>query len=244
MSIRRGWAASSRQAVGNLVRVKSFLLAAFALALSGLSSAQVAPPHLHYAPDRSYHLVRTVTTLDLDTDHQRASGSVSAEIFLLRDGVTSVHFDTSADQVSDVLCDGKPTKFTRLGGSLEVDLHASRRGDVHRLNFTIAGRFFRWTTPTAEEPTRIGFCAEGLPAQPVGWAPPNDLSSTEIQVTCSVSLGRSSATDRRFSDTRRSQATATRSCGVATSRMPDISTVSPPVHSMCFTTVGGANRLS
>src|ERR1035438_10272132 len=128
---------------------------------------------MHYAPDRTYHLMRTVTSLDVDADHQRASGSVVATISLLRDGVTSVHFDTAADQVSNVLIDGKPARFTHSGGGLEVDLSAGHRGNVHRLDFHIEGRFFRWTSPTAEEPARIGFCAEGLPAQPIGWAPPN-----------------------------------------------------------------------
>ena len=163
--------------------MKFFPVAALAIALSRPTLAQVAPPHLHYAPDRTYHLVRTVTALSVDADHHRASGSVVATIFMLRDGVSSVHFDTSADQVGDVRVDGKPAKFTRSGGGLEVDLSAGRRGDVHQLNFHIEGGFFRWTSPTAEEPTRIGFSAEGGAAQPIGWAPPNDLSSTEIQIT-------------------------------------------------------------
>lgn len=163
--------------------MKFFLVAALGIALSGLCLAQSAPPHLHFAPDRTYHLVRTVTTLDVDADHKRANGSVVATIFLLRDGVTAVHFDTSADKVGSVQVDGKPAKFIRSGGGLEVTIPASRRGNVHRLNFQIEGRLFRWTSPTSEEPTRIGFCAEGLPAQPVSWAPPNDLSSTEVQIT-------------------------------------------------------------
>ena len=180
----RGFRGPPRElTVGNLSSVKFFPVAALAIALSSLSSAQNAPPHLHYAPDRTYHLVRTVTTLDTDVEHQRASGSVVATIFMLRDGVTTVHFDTSADQVGDVRVDGKAARFTRAGGSLEVDVPAGKRGDVHKLNFHIEGRFFRWTTPTAEEPGRIGFAAEGLPAQPIGWAAPNDLSSTEIQIT-------------------------------------------------------------
>ena len=163
--------------------MKSISVAAIAIALPKLASAQIAPPHLHYAPDRTYHLVRTVTTLDIDTDHQRATGSVAATIFMLRDGVTTAHFDTSADQVSDVQLDGKTAHFTRSGPNLEVDLPAGRRGDTHQLNFSIEGKFFRWSTPTAEEPARIGFCAEGLAAQPVGWSPPNDLSSTEMRIT-------------------------------------------------------------
>lgn len=168
---------------GILVRVRFFPVAAFTLALSTSSPAQIAPPHVHYAPDRTYHLVHTLTSLDCDTEHQRATGSVAATIFMLRDGVTTVHFDTAADKVDDVQVDGKAAHFTRSGGSVEVDLAGGKRGDSHRLNFHIEGRFFRWTAPTAEEPTRIGFCAEGLPAQPVSWAPPNDLSSTEVQIT-------------------------------------------------------------
>ncbi|HWD40108.1 MAG TPA: M1 family aminopeptidase [Fimbriimonas sp.] len=167
--------------------MKLFSVAALAIALSSLASAQVAPPHLHYAPDRAYHLVRTVTKLDVDAEHQKASGSVVATISMLRDGVTSVHFDTSADQVSGVQVDGKTARFTRNGGGLEIDLPSGRRGDVHRLDFRIEGRFFRWTNPTAEEPERVGFCAEGQGAQPVGWAPPNDLSSTEMQITVPAS---------------------------------------------------------
>ncbi|AIE86588.1 M1 family aminopeptidase [Fimbriimonas ginsengisoli] len=163
--------------------MRFFPVAGLAIVLSSLAPAQVAPRRLHFAPDRTYDLIKTVTTLDVDADRQRASGSVVATISMLRDGVTSVHFDTSADQVSGVLVDGKPARFTRSGGSLEIDVPPSKRGQVHRLNFRIEGRFFRWTNPTAEEPNRIGFCAEGLAAQPVGWAPPNDLSSTEISLT-------------------------------------------------------------
>ena len=162
--------------------MKSFLVAALAVVLSSQVPAQ-SPPHLHYAPDRTYHLVKTVTTLDVDADHQTAKGDVVATIFMLRDGVTTVHFDTNADKVSDVQLDGKPTKFTHKGGGIEVDLPAGKRGDTHKVDVQIEGRFFRWTNPTAEEPNRVGFAAEGLPAQPVGWAPPNDLSATEIRLT-------------------------------------------------------------
>ncbi len=169
--------------VGNLVPVKFSLIVALGIALSNLAFAQSAPPRLHYAPDRTYDLVRTVTSLDVDPSHQRASGSVLATISMLRDGVTSVHFDTSADQVSNIQVDGKQAKFTRAGGSLEVNIPISRRDLVFKVSFHIEGRFFRWTSPTAEEPTRIGFCAEGLAAQPVGWAAPNDLSTTEMQIT-------------------------------------------------------------
>ena len=168
---------------GNLADVKSLPVVALAILFSSTSWAQTAPPRLHYAPDRTYHLVRTVTVLDIDSEHQRASGSIVATISMLRDGVKSVHFDTNADKVEDIRLDGKPAKFTRAGGGLEVDLTAGHRGDVHKLVFQIEGRFFRWTNPTAEEPNRVGFCAEGLPAQPVGWAAPNDFSSTEIQLT-------------------------------------------------------------
>lgn len=156
---------------------------ALAIALSRLASAQVAPPHLHYAPDRTYHLVRTITKLVVDAPHQRASGAVEATISMLRDGTASVHFDTAADKASDIQVDGKAAHFTQSGGSLEVDVPPGRRGDVHRVHVLIEGRFFRWTSPTEEEPDRIGFCAEGLPAQPVGWAPPNDLSATEMRIT-------------------------------------------------------------
>ena len=169
--------------VGNLAFVKFFPVAGLATALATTSWAQVAPPRLHYAPDRMYHLVRTVTALSVDAEHQKASGSVVATISMLRDGVKSVHFDTSADKVESVQLDGKQAKFTRSGGSLEIDVPAGKRNDVHRLTFQIEGRLFRWTNPTAEEPNRVGFCAEGQPAQPVGWAPPNDFSSTEIQMT-------------------------------------------------------------
>lgn len=166
--------------MGNLPGVKFAAFAVITISVLRLASAQPAPPRLHYAPDRAYHLVRTVTVLDVDADHQRASGSVVATIFILRDGVSSVHFDSAADKVSDVLIDGKKARFT---GNLDVEIPRSRRGDVHRLSAHIEGGFFRWTSPTAEEPTRVGLTAEGLPAQPIGWAPPNDLSSTEIQLT-------------------------------------------------------------
>ena len=169
--------------MGNIANVKFFPVAAFGIAFSSLTWAQVAPPHLHYAPDRTYHLIRTVTALTLDTDHQRASGSVVATFSLLRDGVKTVHFDAAAEKVSDVQIDGKTAHFTRSGGSLEIDVPASKRGDLHKLTVNIEGRFFNWTSPTAEEPNRVGLSAEGLPAQPVSWAASNDLSATEIQIT-------------------------------------------------------------
>jgi aminopeptidase N len=191
--------------VGNLSDVKLPLVATLAIAFSNLALGQ-APPSLHYAPDRTYHLERTVTKLDADASKRRASGSVEATISMLRDGVSSVHFDTSADKVTEIRLDGKATKFTQKLGSLEVDIPAGHRGDVHRLTFQIEGSFFRWTSPTAEEPTRVGFCAEGLAAQPVGWAPPNDLSSTEIQITVPSDWGvvsnGSLISDQRTSDNR------------------------------------------
>lgn len=162
--------------------MKLYLIGSLTAASITASHAQVAPPHMHYAPDRTYHLVRTVTTLNIDEAHQRATGAVVATVYILRDGVNAIHFDTNADKVSGVQLDGKPAHFTHAGG-VEVTIGGSHRGDVHRVSFHIEGRFFRWTSPTAEEPNRVGFTAEGLAAQPVGWAPPNDLSATEMQVT-------------------------------------------------------------
>jgi aminopeptidase N len=158
-------------------------LTAICAALAALSAAQPAPPHLHYAPDRTYHLVHTDTTFDIDADHQRAKGSVVDTFTMLRDGITTVHFDTAAEKVADVRIDGHAATFTRNGGGLEVTIPTSHTGETHKLSAQIEGGFFRWSKPTKEEPARIGFCAEGLPAQPVGWAPPNDFSSTEIRLT-------------------------------------------------------------
>jgi aminopeptidase N len=174
---------SEAKAMGNLRGVKRFSVAATAVAFSALSSAQVAPPHPHYAPDRTYHLVRTVTRLDVDAEHQRARGSVVATISMLRDGVSTVHFDTSAEKVTNVRVDGKAAKFARNGNGLEIEMVGGRRNSVHRLDFDLEGRLFRWTSPTEEEPNRVGFCAEGMGAQPIGWAAPNDLSATEIEIT-------------------------------------------------------------
>jgi aminopeptidase N len=162
--------------------VKLASVAALAIAFSNLALGQT-PARLHYAPDRTYHLEKTVTKLDVDVSGRRASGSVEATISMLRNGVTAAHFDTSADKVSEVRLDGNTAKFARTGGGLDVDIPPGHRGDVHRLTFQIEGSFFRWTSPTAEEPNRVGFCAEGVAAQPVGWAPPNDLSATEIEIT-------------------------------------------------------------
>lgn len=166
--------------MGNLPGVMRFSVAAIAAALSALSSAQVAPPRPHYAPDRTYHLIRTVTKLDVDAERQRASGSVRATISMLRDGIAAVHFDTSADKVTNVRVDGRAAKFARNGDGLEIEIVGGRRNSVHRLDFDLEGRLFRWTSPTEEEPNRVGFCAEGMAAQPIGWAAPNDLSATEI----------------------------------------------------------------
>ncbi len=169
--------------MGNLRGVKRFSAAAAALACSALLPAQIAPPHPHYAPDRTYHLVRTVTKLDVDAEHQRASGSVVATILMLRGGVATVHFDTSAEKVTDIRVDGKAAKFARNGNGLEIEIAGGNRDRVHRLDFDLEGRLFRWTSPTEEEPNRIGFCAEGMGAQPIGWSAPNDLSATEMEIT-------------------------------------------------------------
>lgn len=166
--------------------MKPLSVAALAIGFTGLASAQ-APPRLHYAPDRTYDLVRTVTALDLDVDHQRATGSVVATIAMLQSGIAKVHFDTSADKVTSVEVNGKPAHFTHANGGIEVDIPGSKRNDVYKLTFAIEGRFFRWTNPTSEEPNRIGLTAEGMAAQPVGWAPPNDLCATELQVTAPAS---------------------------------------------------------
>lgn len=163
--------------------MQRFSVAAIAIAFSSTSSAQTAPPRLHFAPDRTYHLVRTITKLDVDAEHQRAKGSVTATIAMLRDDIGTVHFDTSAEKVTNIRVDGKVAKFVRNGNGLEIDLKGGRRNTVHRLDFDLEGRLFRWTSPTEEEPNRIGFCAEGMGAQPIGWSAPNDLSSTEIQIT-------------------------------------------------------------
>lgn len=150
--------------------------------LPGMAVGQAAP-RVHYAPDRTYDLIRTVTSLHIQAKRQRATGDVVATFAMLRDGITRVHFDTTAERVRDVRIDGKPAKFTHSGGSLDVDVPKGRRGEIHRLSVRIEGSFFRWTQPTAEEPNRVGFCAEGMGAQPVGWSAPNDLASTEVRIT-------------------------------------------------------------
>lgn len=163
--------------------MKRFSAAATAVAFSTLSPAQIAPPRPHYAPDRTYHLVKTVTKLDVDAERQRARGSVVATISMLRDGISAVHFDTSAEKVTNIRVDGRAAKFTRTGNGLEIEIAGGRRNSVHRLDFELEGRLFRWTSPTEEEPNRIGFCAEGMAAQPIGWSAPNDLSATEVELT-------------------------------------------------------------
>lgn len=173
--------------MGNLRGVKRFSVAAAALAFAASSPAQIAPPHPHYAPDRTYHLVRTVTRLNVDAERQRASGSVTATISMLRDGIATVHFDTSAERVTNIRVDGRAAKSSRNGGGLEIELAGGKRDSVHRLDFELEGRLFRWTSPTEEEPNRIGFCTEGMGAQPIGWAAPNDLSATETEITVPAS---------------------------------------------------------
>ncbi len=137
---------------------------------------------LHYAPDRTYHLIHTNAAFDIDEKHEHATAEVIDTFSMLRDGVSTVHFDVDADRVWDVRIDGKPAHFVRTGG-IEVDVPTSRTGDRHTLDVKCEGRFFNWYRPTSEEPGKLGFWAEGMAATPVGWAAPNDFETSEIHIT-------------------------------------------------------------
>ncbi len=147
-----------------------------------LAMGQAAPPTLHFAPDRTYHMIHVETFYDIDDVHQRATADVIDTFSMLRDGTTQVDFDTTAEKVTSVEIDGNPAPFTHAG-SIHIQIPPSPAGTVHKLKTHIEGTFFHWFKPNKEEPEKIGFYTEGLSASPVAWSYPNDFSTTELHIT-------------------------------------------------------------
>lgn len=148
--------------------------------VSGSGYAQIAPPTKHFAPDRDYHMIRAVTSYDIDETHQRASATVTLTFSMLRQGISNVRFDTSAEKVLSIEVDGKPINGTNLG---QVPIVGGPTGTVHTLKTKSEGTFFHWFKPSKDEPERSGFYTEGLSGSPVGWAYPNDRYATELHMT-------------------------------------------------------------
>jgi aminopeptidase N len=148
--------------------------------VSGSGYAQIAPPTKHFAPDRDYHMIRAVTSYDIDETHQRASATVTLTFSMLRQGISNVRFDTSAEKVLSIEVDGKPINGANLG---QVPIVGGPTGTVHTLKTKIEGTFFHWFKPSKDEPERSGFYTEGLSGSPVGWAYPNDRYATELHMT-------------------------------------------------------------
>jgi aminopeptidase N len=151
------------------------------LFLAGSAVAQ-APKTLHFAPDRSFHLINVTTYFDIDAKNKRASASVVDRISMLRDGVREIRFDTSADAVESVELDGRPVNFSVAGG-IHISIPPSRAGETHTVRSHVSGKFFHWFSPTKDEPEMSGFYTEGLSAAPVAWAAQNDFSTTELHIT-------------------------------------------------------------
>jgi len=145
---------------------------------------QIAPPTVHYAPDRWCHVLRAVTYYDIDDKRQRASASVTVTFSMLRAGITTATFDTSAEKVLSIEVDGKPVKVS--GGGIHAAIAGGPAETIHTLKARIEGKFFHWFTPSKDEPERSGFYTEGLSASPVGWSAPNDRYATELHITLPV----------------------------------------------------------
>jgi aminopeptidase N len=151
--------------------------------ITALACAQPAPPHMHYAPDRTYHLVHASATIDVQEERQRATATVVDTISMLRDGALIAHFDVNADKIGTVELDGKPAHYTSSAGSVDVQIPEGLAGAVHKVRVDVEGSFFHWYKPNPAEPQKIGFWGEGMAAIPVSWSYPNDFSTTEIHIT-------------------------------------------------------------
>lgn len=138
---------------------------------------------LQYAPNRTYHLVRASASYDVDAVKHRVSGTIINTFTMIESGARTVSFDTAVENISDVMIDSKPAKWTRNGNRLEVEVPDGPVGAKHVLSVKIEGEIFHWFNPTKADPNKAGFWAEGLTALPIAWAAPNDFTSTDIQAT-------------------------------------------------------------
>lgn len=148
----------------------------------GPSSSSQPGASIQYAPDRTYHLLRSSAVYDVDADKHMVKGTVTNTFSMVDRGLRKVRFDVAVEKISDVTLDGKPAKWSRTGG-LEVEVPDGPVGATHTIVVAIEGSVFHWFTPTKADPNKAGFWAEGLAAIPVSWAAPNDFTATDIQAT-------------------------------------------------------------
>lgn len=138
---------------------------------------------IQYAPDRTYDLIRSTATYNIDAKRQWVTGSIVNRFSMIESGGRKVRFDTAVEKISNVLIDAKPAKWAKVAGGIEVEVPSGPVGAKHVLSVQIEGKIFNWFTPTKADPNKAGFWAEGLTAIPVSWSAPNDFTSTDIQIT-------------------------------------------------------------
>lgn len=102
------------------------------------SLAQADEP---YAPSRDYDLQHLRTHLWFDVDRRGIRGEVTESIAVLRDGVTSLKFDSVALTILAVTVDGKPAKFSTTSNAIVVSLNApGKRGDQNEVFIKYQGQ--------------------------------------------------------------------------------------------------------
>ena len=114
----------------SLSAVFACALVASALALFPLLGRADEP----YARSRDYDLRNVKTHLWFDTDQRKVRGEVTHSLFMFRDGLSQIKFDSVALNIHSVTLDGHDAKFSVTPNNLIVQLAAaSKRGDTHEV---------------------------------------------------------------------------------------------------------------
>jgi aminopeptidase N len=175
------------------------------LALTGVGFAQTrnpfAPPQarIQYAPDRTCDLLHVAVDLDIDYPNRLYRGTSTSTMSPLRNGITTVmiHAGTTLEILS-VKVDGVDAKYRHEGKQLFIDTKPLVKGKPIKIEVKYqaknsrgggfgSGGGFHWMSPTATNPTRVGFWTQGETDYNSEWAPtwdyPNDLATSETHTT-------------------------------------------------------------
>jgi aminopeptidase N len=160
------------------------------------------PPRasVHYAPNRTYDLIKVVVDLNVDPETRTVRSRATETLAPLADGATTLAFNAKAPIALDsVTLDGRRVDTRRSDNRIVIDLPNAVSGRPVTVVFTYSqsngqGAAFgggeggwHWITSTPDDPARTGFWTQGETDGNSNWVPiwdyPNDFTLTETRTT-------------------------------------------------------------
>jgi aminopeptidase N len=174
-----------------------------ALAQSGSQGGNpFLPPKasVHYAPDRTYDLIKVTVDLNVDPASRTVRSRATETLAPIQDGATILVFNAKDPiKIDAVSLDGRPVTPRRDGNRLLIDLANATAGrqvtvvfdysqsNGHAAPFGGGEGGWHWIAPSEDDPARTGFWTQGETDGNSNWVPiwdyPNDFALTETRTT-------------------------------------------------------------